>query len=264
MIGRTNAGGGGGGLNFKVVGGSAQPENLKENTIWVNTDAEITSWSFSVTEPESPTEGMVWISTGTSSPVEFNALKKQGIQVYPISAKQYIGESWANKSAYIYHGASWVQFSFAFLYLYNTGDECTSVTGGWSAKAITYDIGGVTPTLTKGSSSIKVTIAGQDWACGVCVVNNSIDITPYKKLKINITAKTLSPYDSMKKFNSFSVLSDLSSGYNKISSVQLVDCIIGTNTIDVSSINGEKYIAICMMGDSDNVQSVTFNKVWLE
>lgn len=256
--------GGGSELNFKVVGGTTQPENPKENTIWVNTDTAITAWVFSASEPESPAEGMVWIATANTGSAKANLLKKNAVTVCLISAKQYIGGSWANKAAYIYHGASWVQFSFAFLYLYNTGDECTSVTGGWSAKAITYDIGGVTPTLTKGSSSIKVTIAGSDYACGVCAVNNSIDITPYKKLKINITAKTLSPFESMKQFNSFSVMSNLSSGYNKIASVQLVNCSIGTNTIDVSSINGKKYIAICMMADCDNVQSVTFNKVWLE
>lgn len=80
-------GGGGAPLNFEVVG-NQQPDNSKENTLWVNTDVKITSWIFSATEPENPAEGMVWFSVGTSSPVEFNALKKNGIQIYPLSAKQ--------------------------------------------------------------------------------------------------------------------------------------------------------------------------------
>ena len=54
-------GSGGGGLNFKVVGGTTQPTNPTENTIWVNTSVSITDWVFSATEPTTPVEGMVWI-----------------------------------------------------------------------------------------------------------------------------------------------------------------------------------------------------------
>lgn len=42
---------GGTSLNFKVIGGITEPSNPKENTIWVNTGTEITSWDFSATEP---------------------------------------------------------------------------------------------------------------------------------------------------------------------------------------------------------------------
>ncbi len=40
-----------GSLDFEVVGGTTKPVNPKENTIWVNTDAEITKWVFSSTKP---------------------------------------------------------------------------------------------------------------------------------------------------------------------------------------------------------------------
>lgn len=108
MLGRTNTGGGGGGLNFQVIGGATAPSNPKENTIWVNTDVKITTWAFSATEPEAPVEGMVWITTGTSSSAEFNTLKKNGIQVYPLSAKQYVGGSWVDVEAKSYQGGEWV------------------------------------------------------------------------------------------------------------------------------------------------------------
>lgn len=44
----NSVGGGSGsnGLNFKVVGGTTQPTNPCENTIWVDTDIDITSWFF--------------------------------------------------------------------------------------------------------------------------------------------------------------------------------------------------------------------------
>jgi hypothetical protein len=54
-IGRTNAGAGGSSLNFTVVGGTTEPANPKENTIWVNTDQEITGWCFSAKEPNDRT-----------------------------------------------------------------------------------------------------------------------------------------------------------------------------------------------------------------
>lgn len=41
----------GAGLNFKLVGGTAQPADAKENTIWVNTDEEIHGWAFGAENP---------------------------------------------------------------------------------------------------------------------------------------------------------------------------------------------------------------------
>ena len=34
----------GGGLNFKIVGGTTEPTNPKENTVWINTDVDIGEW----------------------------------------------------------------------------------------------------------------------------------------------------------------------------------------------------------------------------
>ena len=105
-----NGGSGGGGLNFRVIGGTTEPSSPKENDIWVNTDVEITGYVFSVTEPANPAEGMVCISTGTVSSVKFNALKKNGIEVYPLYAKQYISGAWVTKTAKIYQTNEWAEF----------------------------------------------------------------------------------------------------------------------------------------------------------
>lgn len=111
MLGRTNTGGGGGGggLNYKVVGGTSAPSNPKENTIWVNTSTEITSHVFSATQPTG-SEGMVWFKTETICNVNFNALKKNVLQVYPLSAKQYVSGAWVDKTAKIYQGGAWKEF----------------------------------------------------------------------------------------------------------------------------------------------------------
>lgn len=120
MLGRTNTGGGGsGGLNFQVIGGTTAPNNPKENTIWVNTSTEITDWVFSATQPTAAS-GRVWISTGTSSSVEFNALKKNMLNVYPISVKQYISGKWTNKTAKTYLSSTWTDWAVE-LYFVKSG-----------------------------------------------------------------------------------------------------------------------------------------------
>lgn len=56
-------------------------------------------------------EGTVWITTGASSTVEFNALKKHGLKVYPISAKQYVGGAWVDKTAKSRQNGEWVNWA---------------------------------------------------------------------------------------------------------------------------------------------------------
>ena len=81
-------GGGGAALNFKVLAYATEEALLTatpaNNTIGIITETPITSWIFSATEPSPAEAGMVWITVNTYSSVKFNALKKNGIQVYPI------------------------------------------------------------------------------------------------------------------------------------------------------------------------------------
>lgn len=126
---KHGGGGGGAGLNFKIVG-NPQPAEAKENTIWVDTDVEITGWDFNTTEPANPVPGMVWIYHSTTSSAKFNALKKNGITLNPWAARQYIDGAWVGKPAAIWKNGEWV--SDWAPYLCNRGDECADFTGGWT------------------------------------------------------------------------------------------------------------------------------------
>lgn len=154
------SGGGGTALNFRVVGGTTAPSNPKENMIWVNTSTKITSYIFSATQPTG-SAGMVWISTGTSSSVEFNALKKNGIQVYPISAKQYVSGAWVDKTAKSYQGGKWVEWR---IYLYNSGIQNVSWivkpgTGtNWAVRTTTFENDYVL--LSNGSGTNDTSVSG--------------------------------------------------------------------------------------------------------
>lgn len=255
MIGRTNTGGGAS-LNFKVVGGTSTPASPKENTIWVNTDTEITSWHFGADEPNvcqttvpdsgdpwflsishtlhegdilnftipatvSSTfeairiydgsgklyfvrafggaavtgwsagtkvglvisntsypignwgsdggsaclykwgyyyhnEGTVWIQTGATSPVEFNALKKNGITVYPLSAKQYVGGAWVAKGSSSYQNGAWK--STEYIIVPNTDATWTTSKGTASANKTTS--GTTVNVTTKASANGTATDSG--------------------------------------------------------------------------------------------------------
>ena len=175
--------GGGVGLNFKVIC-NPKPETAKENTIWVDTDVKITGWHFCFTEPTEPTEGVVWFPTSSSGPIEFDALKKNSIHVRPLSAKQYIGGAWVDKTAEIYQNGEWVDWIF---YLYDSGDEFESLTGGWSSKGMlaSSDSSGSTlaPTITRNDFSMTIAIT-TDKRHGIGYVNNPIDLTGYSTLTV--------------------------------------------------------------------------------
>lgn len=126
-----NMTGGGAGLNLKVVGGTTQPTNPKENTVWVNTDTEITGYAFSATEPTNPVEGMVWIITGTTPEAAMNVDKKNTVMIYPLNCKQYVSGALVEKTAKTYQGGTWVEWWDGTLF--NNGNEYTAITGGFSA-----------------------------------------------------------------------------------------------------------------------------------
>lgn len=183
--GTGNIGGGsGGGLNFKVVG-NPQPTNPKENTIWLNTDVDITSWIFNANEPTEFEEGMVWFPTGASSPVEFNALKKNGIQVYPLAAKQYVSGALVDVTAQSYQNGAWVDW---FTYLYNYGDECTAITGGWQGRAWgfgqdTQYVSATAPTISHSGSDMTIRLPRGH--TGAVEIAKDVDLTHFTTLSVH-------------------------------------------------------------------------------
>ena len=178
-------GSGGVGLNFKVIC-NPQPANPRENTIWIDTD-RINNYYFSATQPENMVEYDVWIITGISSTIAFNALKKNGIQVYPISAKQYIGGAWVDQTAKTHQGGEWVDWWNGELY--RKGNEYTQITGGWEPAEFRfgedYPYGEVTVTKT----STDMTIANTTTAdrSGSISHKNALNLTGYTTLYVNVT-----------------------------------------------------------------------------
>lgn len=262
---KHGGGGSGASLNFKVAGGASRPSSPAENTVWVNTDTEVTGWMLSPVEPEAA-EGLVWISVGSASDAAFNALKKNGIMVYPISAKQYVDGAWANKEAMVYKSGQWVSFSTEVLCLYQPGDTCDSVTGGYAAEGLSEtgsSSGVAVPAVTYGEESMVI-LPGKhstvgSYKGGIVRTANKIDCGSYSTLTFEGTVEGIGTGTGK-----LSIWSEMGSAQN-VNRVKYADLANGSGpiTIDVSDLEGSFYIGLGF--DSTNVQiMVTMTALRLE
>lgn len=213
-------------LNFKVVGGTTQPENPKENTIWVNTDTAITGWAFSATEPEIPVEGMVWISTGPSSTVAFNALKKNDLQVYPVSAKQYVSAAWVVVTAKTYQDGAW---------------------GGWLTTKYLVQDGNAKYAFSKNDERASLATSGGYYVFsasdgGYWGMWTSVDLTGYNALKTEGVFQLSN--DGANNYTNLCVWPVGTSNPIWSNAVAKVALTTSGATLDVSSLTGTYYVGL--------------------
>ena len=244
-------------LNFEIVDGTTQPASSTENTIWVNTDVPITIYIFSAKEPEAPAGGMVWITIGTESGVEFNALKKNGLQVYPISAKQYVNGAWVEKAAKSYQYGEWVDW---VTYLYKSGKEFPNLTGGFSK---TYSNNKGTATLTKNADNLYLRSQGSTGSgCNFMVyTGKKINLTDFSTLCARIAftnTKSTRMYFGVHTVNT-AMPTDANYYFTTTESTD------GIITFDVSAISGDYYVGIGFTGAAvSNVGECYVYEVYLK
>ena len=114
-------------MDIEVVGGTEQPANPNENTIWINTDQPITGWAFNTEEPDEPYEGMVWIEVGSISNVVINVLNENELVVRLSKAKYFHNSEWYTVSVEVYKNGEWVKLAVDNkLYLFKNGTGYTN------------------------------------------------------------------------------------------------------------------------------------------
>lgn len=246
-------------LNFNVVGGTSAPSSPSENTIWVNTNTTITSWVFSATQPTG-SEGKVWIKVDTSSNAEFNALKENGIQVYPMAAYQYVSGAWVAKTAKTYQSGAWVEW---ITYLFNEGDTCDDITGGWSNSGYSYSgtVDGSSYTYTKVSPTIGDTIkvsVGAELKVSIAGTAKMIDLTDVKTVAVDVESVVGQAF--------VNVTTSKALGSNYAVQKVLTASSAGTTVnLDVSSLSGSYYVAVFTYGSTNvTTRSAVITKVWLK
>ena len=248
----TRRGGTGAGLNFKVVGGTTQPANPKENTIWVNTSNEITGWIFSAEEPDVPEEGMVWFAVGLSSLAEFNALKENTLQVYPVLAKQYASGEWSESPAKIYQGEKWA----------NLEDTLLPPVDGWNFNKLFLE-------YTQGDCYFEGdvfvgTCKGGKKGAGII---KSIDFTKYNSVEVYYSLKDKNTAGGNAYGGVVLLVTDydLNSNSNEIAAkwAELSDHDIGMVSIPTNGITGTHKLAagVCIFSGDNSTNEIRITKI---
>lgn len=232
--GTGNIGGSSGGLNFKVVG-NPQPANPKENTIWLNTDVDITGYYFQAEQPEMQ-PGEVWISTGKASQVAFNVLKKGTVMVYPLAAKQMLEDgTLVDVTAKIWQDGEWVE-------LINLLD----LTSGWIQAAQAHSW--VNGSVTCGS---RLTITNDDYdRLAAATKEDKIDFADIKSVTIIIdddstgltNGRNWLAVISSTGFRWDPGLGGVGAPSNVVASIEFKQP--GEITLDTSNIQGQYYLSI--------------------
>ena len=247
---------GGGGLNLKVVGGTTQPTSPKENTVWVNTDTEISGYAFSATEPENPAEGMVWFNVGASSNTPINALKKDILMVYPTACQQYINSAWVAKEAKTFQGGTWNDWTM-YIYDYASGRSVEFVEKTFSYDSLATGKGyiyfGTTGILMRNSDGASGALS--NWITSLCTLEK-YDLSEYSKAYITFDFTTDAGNNDPRFFisstNSGNIATDLTSYVALAQS--------GTYSIDISNLTDSYYLG----AEVSNAQAITVKKIWLE
>ena len=252
------------GINLSIVAypsEDAVPETSKENTIAVITDTPITSWAMSAEEPEEPIEGMVWVLTGTTSSVSFNILKKNCIKVYPLKTYQYVSGTWVEKESMSCQNGTWVDW-FNGLF-FDNGDQCISVTGGWTNEGweYNYDSNAV---ISSTISSTHMTVTGD--YIGASQYSKTSIVGTVNKINIDNISKIYADIEITSAGTVYLGVTPTKNAAESGNAANTANASVGKHTleIDVSSLTGEYYIVLFASGTSGSGYNPSANitKVW--
>lgn len=197
--------------------------------------------------------GHIWFSAGNSSLIEFNALKKNAVMVYPTAAKQYVSGAWSDIESYVYVEGVWKVMDDTF-WLYKDGTEFPTRTGDLVYVKIPDSNGNNgEPTVTRNSDNLVIT--GAQYG-GARFYAKKINLTDFNKLCFEGTMNT-NLYDSLRlKLGVWT-----STTGNPVAS-KIGQHINGTTLeISVANLSGEHYVGFWIM---DTSSKITVKKLWLE
>lgn len=238
-------GAGGTELNFRIVNGTSAPASPRENTIWVNTDQDITDFVFGYAEPEK-VDGRLWIQTGLTSAVAFNALKKNQIQVATTAAKICSDGSWASVVAKTYQGGAWKDWWDG--QLFENGNQYTDYTGGWIATSSNKMKASVGDVMT--FNHVYYDGEGGDDPAFIRSVK-PVNITEYRTLVAEVTGRNGTI--------TLGVLTGSNSSLFEVSAT-LSDAEFNEELrVDLPPLSGNHYIAV-----SGYLTDSQISRVWLE
>lgn len=214
--------------------------------------------------------GQVWIKTSGYGSVSMNALKKNGIFVYPSTAYEFTtNNGWKKRDVQIYQRGAWSPVN-PLLYLYNKGgstgysfacdENMKQLSSGHTAEA---------ERVTEGSSSITVKTSNRSYDfTNIFVTDTSgsfvkVDLSNWSKVRIKGTL-TGATKNTECVFRAMSAMGTLCTENNVVSKSFTAGTIDAT--IDVSAVDSSCYLGFTVYNDSQTTNVITFvlTEAWLE
>lgn len=239
-----NLSAGSSGLDLEVVGGTTQPAQPAENTVWLNTSVEIGEVYLQGNQPANPTAGDVWINTSTKG-TTLEVMQSPYLEIEIGTVKQYNDAAWSEPDVQVYKAGEW---HTSVLYLYSAG--------AWSEYGI-FEAGKlvtVTETSYSGLECVKVQLTDSG-TNGYARIASPIDVTKYNTLSVK--AKTTSTSTGSDTTNQYAKVVGLNStntptgsGYPTTTLAAYVKVTQGAETTvyttDISSLSGNYYLLTVM------------------
>ena len=158
-----------------------------------------------------------------------------------------------------------VTLSYA-LWLYNKGDLCSAVTGGWNSNKWQTSWYSRTGTMTKNANSI--TLSGQSWGtldtsprqAIEAITQNKINLSGYSTLFINVLS---SPSSSAAADTLLSVKDSYAASPSSSVKLQLAGAGTGLLSLDVSAITGSYYVSVSLGAGAAGTHTTIFDEVYL-
>ena len=231
-------------LDLEVIGGTTQPAQPAENTVWLNTSIEIGEVYLQENQPSDPAAGDVWIDTSAEG-TTLEVMQSPYLEIEIGTVKQYNGTAWSAPDVQVYKAGEW---HASVLYLYSAG--------AWSEYGI-FEAGSlvtVAETSYSGLECVKVQLTDSG-ANGYARIASPIDVTKYNTLSVE--AKTTSTSTGSDTTNQYAKVVGLNStntpagsGYPTTTLAAYVKVTQGAEktvyTTDISSLSGDYYLLTVM------------------
>lgn len=183
-------------------------------------------------------EGTSWIVTGAASSAAFNALKRNDLRVYPVSAKQYVNGAWQEVAAKIFQGGSWKDWEFFVL------------RKGVFNSTYLFQVHNGDGEIISGDNAAIVKIHNNGYLTLYAVTK--LDVSKKNAIEIAVT-KGLSAYNV--RFGLVSTKTSIDEQHENIFNVASVtftptsnSITPGKRTIDVSALSGEYWLGCTVEG----------------
>ena len=158
-----------------------------------------------------------------------------------------------------------IEFVYHILHLYNKGDGCESVHGGWVASTRKHATNAKTPTLTLGEGEMKAAITDteKNFESGIVETANGVDLTNFRTLTFVVTGFALTNVNGDGLIRA-GISDDLTGTVELDAMVPITGK--GTYELDVTAFSGVHDIVIYLKTDegSGNKASVTVSEIYLE